>query len=135
MSAVVKKRNAEMKILAAGLVVLTALALTGCSRQNFERSITRFRDRVVADAATAEAQRSLQPKAYDDGGYNGYYRDPLKQAAAKPVGPDGKPITDDTTTTTGSTDPAAPPKPFEGQAAAPPTVYYYQTAPIPTQAR
>lgn len=129
MSAVVKKRNAEMKILAAGLVALTALALTGCSRQNMERSITRFRDRVVADAATAEAQRALQPHNFDDSGY-GYYRDPLRQEARKPIGPDGKPIVADA-----PVDPTAPPKPFQGQSAAPPVVYYYPVAPSATPAQ
>ena len=122
MSAMVKKLNAEMKILAAGLVVLTALALTSCSRENASREIVRFRDRVVAAAATEEAQRSLQPHYVDESGY-GYYRDPLRQEAPKPVGPDGKPITD------GPVDPTAPPKPFQGQSAAPPVVYYYPVAP------
>ena len=122
MSAVLKKRNAEMKILAAGLVVLTALVLTGCSRQNMERSITRFRDRVVADAATAEAERALQPHAIDDSGY-GYARESLRQEARKPIGPDGKPIMD------APVDPNAPPKPFQSQGAAPPVVYYYEVAP------
>lgn len=128
MSAMVKTRNAELKILAAGLVVLTATALTGCSRENTSREIVRFRDRVVAAAATEEAKRSLQPRYVDEGGY-GYYRDQLRQEAPKPIGADGKPITD------GPADPTAPPKPFQGQGAAPPAVYYYQVAPTTAPAQ
>jgi hypothetical protein len=133
MSAVVKTQDGVMKPLAAGLVVLTALALSGCSRDSFERSITRFRDRVVADAATAEARRSLQPRQLDyDGGY-GYYRAPLRQEAPKTPGADDKTNPDGTPAT--PTDPNAPPKPFSGQASAPPTVYYYSVAPSAAPAR
>jgi hypothetical protein len=129
MSLVVKNRDSVTRLLAAGLAVLTAVALTGCSRENASREIVRFRDRVVADAATAEAQRSLQPRYVDEGGY-GYYRDPLRQEAPKPVGADGKPLAAD-----GPVDPTAPPKPFQSQSAAPPTVYYYQVSPTTAPAQ
>lgn len=126
MSAVAKNRNGEMKLLAAGLVALTALALSGCSRENLSREIVRFRDRVVADAATADAKRMLAPNPNDYDG-SGYRHAPKPetpktpgQAADGTLNPDG---------TTTPADPTAPPKPFQGQSAAPPTVYYYPVSP------
>lgn len=127
MSAVAKNRSIEMKSLAAGLVALTALPLCGCSRDNFERELVRFRNRVVADAATADAKRMLAPNPNDYDGSG--FRHPGKpetpktpgQAADGALNPDGTPAT--------PTDPTAPPKPFQGQSAAPPTVYYYPVSP------
>jgi hypothetical protein len=124
MSLVVKNRDSMMRILAAGLAVLAPLALTGCSRENASREIVSFRDRVVANAATAEARRALQPNPQDYDGSG--YRHAPKPESPKPPGqtaggttnPDGTAI-----------DPTAPPKPFQGQTAAPPTVYYYPAAP------
>jgi hypothetical protein len=127
MSAVAKNQTGMMKTLTASLAVLAALALAGCSRDNFERSITRFRDRVVADAATAEARRMLtpNPNEYDGSGFRHAAKpEPPKTPGSSPDGatnPDGTPAT--------PVDPNAPPKPFSGQTSAPPTVYYYPVAP------
>ena len=122
MSAVVKNRNGEMKILAGGLAVLAALALSGCSRDNFQRSIVSFRDRVVADAASAEAKRMLQPNPseYDGSGFR-HAAPPERPKTPTATNPDGTPAT--------PTDPNAPPKPFSGQTSAPTTVYYYPVSP------
>jgi hypothetical protein len=126
MSAVAKNRNVAMKSLTAGLVVLTALTLGGCSRDNVSRELVRFRNRVVADAAVAEAKRSLQPNPQDYDG-SGYRHAPKPEAPKTPgQAADGTLNPDGTTT---PTDPTAPPKPFQGQSAAPPTVYYYPVAP------
>ena len=127
MSAVAKNRIVEMKTLAAGLVVLTALALSGCSRDNFERSITRFRDRVVADAATAEAKRMLQPNPNDYDGSG--FRHPAPPEKSKTPGQGANGATNPDGTPAEPADPTAPPKPFEGQTSAPPTVYYYPVSP------
>jgi hypothetical protein len=124
MSLVVKNRDSVMRMLAAGLVVLAAWALTGCSRENASREIVRFRDRVVADAATVEARRALQPNPQDYDG-SGYRHQPKPETPKTP----GQ-AADGTTNPDGTaTDPTAPPKPFQGHPAAPPTVYYYPAAP------
>ena len=123
MSAVAKNRNFAMKSLATGVVALTALTLCGCSRDNFERELVRFRNRVVAGAAMAEAKRSLQPNPQDYDG-SGYRHVPKPETPKTPA--DGTLNPDGTTT---PADPTAPPKPFQGQSAAPPTVYYYPVAP------
>jgi len=125
MSTVVKNRNGEMRIVAAGLVVLAALALSGCSRDNFQRELVRFRNRVIADAAMADAKRALQPNPQDYDG-SGYRHAPKPETRSPPA----RPPTERSIPTGRRRRPIQrPAQTLPGPDPAPPTVYYYPVAP------
>lgn len=103
-----------------GLVVLTALALAGCSQSvNVTELATNLRDRVSSDAAMAEARRIMRPSPLESGGGGGGRPRP-KPAAPGQVDANAK---------ADATTPGTPG--YQPTPAPPPVVYYY---PAPTAA-